>query len=708
MLRNPSSRIAQQHGLRDLIPICDALHSRAFGTEPNRDPKRPSSFPPQYPSKGPSRFPPPPARYPKAGQKVDFRHSRDGPKADLRQRTDKQRAVRYVAQPTETKHLLRPSELSERLKKLAAQGRLDDAVTMLKNAPLDAQNAIVWNTLLVLCMKERRFKLAYQMYTDMKRRGFTPTGRTFGTMLAGYSKIDDWRTHARQLEHVHMLFQNYKDWLEAQDLDSLDPRERLWLSSQFNSYIRILGDARMYQKMFDVYNLMDPNGPTAPDASTYASLLHALSERRALEGSENEGKTTTDIFLQNASDARLVWRQLLKHMEKAPDKLAPSSYVITGLLRCLTRGRPSDMLLAFDVIRDWCGLAKPGEDAPPTRVEMTPHISGAIFDLCNYHQKYRLAIHYLQCIMDQPLKQGETHPLDRQAVERVLHSYVYLASLGSMSEADQAMETLQWMLRQEIVNPNYAGRLRPSLDTYGIVLQTCWRGADWVSATRTFELLTGCSGKDFCDGQTDPPKIERRSAGKALQPNNTILSSMLRTAFASKDLANMRQCLRIVDFYKGEECLESVIALSQENLGFKEFVVEGNKEQDTISERIKSRHDKIWERFFGGKLAEAVIEVVDKVIPKRRPQLAAVTSETPEDSDSEPQDYIATEDERKRWLSLRSKAAKAIQCLKELKEIAPLRFVPRFETNPLGSERNRAWTDKQVEWDMTRRSMKSA
>jgi hypothetical protein len=63
--------------------------------------------------------------------------------------------------------LLEPHVLSARLKKLCDAGKVDDAVSMLKNAPLDAQNTPVWNTLIWACMKVKRFKLAYQLYVDV-------------------------------------------------------------------------------------------------------------------------------------------------------------------------------------------------------------------------------------------------------------------------------------------------------------------------------------------------------------------------------------------------------------------------------------------------------------------------------------------------------------------------------------------------------------
>jgi hypothetical protein len=63
---------------------------------------------------------------------------------------------------------LEPHVLSARLKKLCETDQVDSAVTYLKGAPLDAQSTPVWNTLIWQCMKARRFKLAYQLFVDVR------------------------------------------------------------------------------------------------------------------------------------------------------------------------------------------------------------------------------------------------------------------------------------------------------------------------------------------------------------------------------------------------------------------------------------------------------------------------------------------------------------------------------------------------------------
>ena len=65
------------------------------------------------------------------------------------------------------KRRLEPYVLSKRIIDLAGRGRLDEAVDLLQNSPLDASNVPTWNTLLLHCMMEKRFKLGHKLFTDV-------------------------------------------------------------------------------------------------------------------------------------------------------------------------------------------------------------------------------------------------------------------------------------------------------------------------------------------------------------------------------------------------------------------------------------------------------------------------------------------------------------------------------------------------------------
>jgi hypothetical protein len=71
------------------------------------------------------------------------------------------------ASPKDKKALLEPHILSQRLKKLCDQGKLTEAIEKLKSSPLDAQNAVVWNTVIWECMKAKQYQLAYKLFVDV-------------------------------------------------------------------------------------------------------------------------------------------------------------------------------------------------------------------------------------------------------------------------------------------------------------------------------------------------------------------------------------------------------------------------------------------------------------------------------------------------------------------------------------------------------------
>ena len=66
------------------------------------------------------------------------------------------------------KRLLKPHVLSARLTSLCEEGKLDEAIDMLKNMPLDAQNVSVWNTLVHHAGRRNRFQLAYQLHIEVR------------------------------------------------------------------------------------------------------------------------------------------------------------------------------------------------------------------------------------------------------------------------------------------------------------------------------------------------------------------------------------------------------------------------------------------------------------------------------------------------------------------------------------------------------------
>ncbi|KAJ6515910.1 pentatricopeptide repeat-containing protein [Mycena sanguinolenta] len=433
-----------------------------------------------------------------------------------------------------TMHLLEPHVLSGRLKKLADQNQLDLAVAMLKNAPLAAQNTPVWNTLIWESMKAKRFNLAYDLFIDMKRRGFSPTTRTFQTMFSGYARIELWTAHTKQLESVRSLYKAYKRHIEV--VKQTDPTSSELSIDPLPPYITILGNSGQFEELFILFYSMDKEGPLAANKFIFTAMFQALSTTRA--------GLTSSQYSRNATDAKVLWEQVLK--ASGQSGLDIDAFVITAAVIALSKGRPSEQQLAFQLVREYFGLATSDESPVHGQIPLTPHGLAAALLLCNNSHKPAECLHFFQQVMKRPSASGGVDLIDRAHVEEVLKARMALAAPGF---AQASVETVEWMLRQEKQRHGAnAQRIRPGVPTYNLVLLACWRGLDWHSATKAFNLMTGYHCHDFMDGAiAASPRIDQRPKSQQIVPTAETMSCMLRAALDTRNGANMRQCLRIVD-----------------------------------------------------------------------------------------------------------------------------------------------------------------
>ncbi|KAI0747429.1 hypothetical protein BC629DRAFT_1599349 [Irpex lacteus] len=576
------------------------------------------------------------------------------------------------------KPLLRPYVLLQRLQLLCKEGKYDEAVSALQKAPLDAQNVVVWNGLIAEVTRARKYQLGYRLYIDMKRRGHKPTGYTYSNLLKGYRDVENWEPLTKQLENVHSLFREWQEHMQA--LQESDPKHpdltSTAASAPLNMYISILGTAKLYQKMLDVFNEAYDNGPIHPNAMTYSHVLSKLAERTTLSVKEK----TAPVLLQNAADARYIWKQLSKDEEKG--LVTPDATCIHNVLRLLARGRASDHLIAFDIIRNYTGLAKPGEAPLKPRVELSAPLFSQVLLVALGAAKPKLCIHYVQQVMDKPIKEGDHTILDTQHMQLAISAFVSIASFGTLGESQRVLHMLEWCLRQGIENPAYGRRIRPDTGVYRSAFNCFWKGTDWTSMMRAFELMTGYDAKDFSDngGPASSPQKSSRSSDKSLVPDCEMFSAMARTALDTHDQAIMRQCLRIFDRFKVGRLIEKGAAAERkENWGL-----------DKLSVRARKN------AFYEVKLAEVTTNLV----------YAALRKPSDSKAKSDEKHYVPKDDERTRWIELREKAQAATKSYRESPKYDQ-RYVPRTEDKLLGSERGLFSMDKVVERKLDDRYMES-
>ncbi|KIJ70569.1 hypothetical protein HYDPIDRAFT_78511 [Hydnomerulius pinastri MD-312] len=449
-----------------------------------------------------------------------------------------------------TQKLLKPYDLGQQLKRLCAEGNISGAVERLQSTPRDAQNTQVWNTMLSLCLSHHRYQLAYTLFTDMKRRGFPPNSVTYLTMLKGLSHVVDWSQHPQQLENAHKLYEYYQKHVESIKYHEPDNLAEL-TTAPLVAYITILGAANQHQKMFDVYFALDQEGPGAPDKFVYTAMLRAIANHHDAKGKMSVRDTA-------ASDAKHVWLQVEKAMQKRPD-FELDSRLIAAAISALTRGRPNDQNLALDITVEHLGLTKAGDSGPS---KLSKHLNtwtlDAALHLCIVMQKHRLCVHFMHQVMDRiKFADSRFHSLvTRTHIHKLIRAHSALASLASPDESSRAMEALEWCLNNDAVH--HIPALRPNEQTYHLVLMTCYRNSDWEGALKTFQLMTGIQVDSFhaSEGKS-PPEVQKRPKGRNLEPDVETMAFITRTALATKEHTNCLQAMWLAEFVDVSKMLQN-------------------------------------------------------------------------------------------------------------------------------------------------------
>lgn len=336
----------------------------------------------------------------------------------------------------------------------------------------------------------------------MKRRGIRATIRTYGVLLQGYTQIEDWASHPAQLKNVDSI------WDQLLQFTKASGEEEELNTIPFNSLIKIYGRAEEYQKMYDVYHTLDKKGRLAPDIYTFTILLNAIANRTklGLKGEPQEflplvretwstidddesANDPTAVAYRNASDARLIWRDLLRTCG------APDSYAIRAMLVLLAKGRPNDQNLALDICYEFLGLAPPGERAKRTSIPIHKQTLNLILSICNNSDRFHHTLDYVRQLISDS-KRMES--LTTEHMNLALKARAALVSSDHHRDhALKALETLKWMLRMSVIprsdvdEGGLGPQIRPSCETYDLVALTCFYAKDWSTLSQTFEILFG-------------------------------------------------------------------------------------------------------------------------------------------------------------------------------------------------------------------------
>lgn len=395
----------------------------------------------------------------------------------------------------------------------------------------------------------------------MKRRGLTPTTRTYQTMLSGLARIRRWSEHPQQLLNAHSLYQYCSRHLHS--LKEAEPGHDGVDPTPIAHYIQILGDAGLYQKVFDVFYELDKEGPLAPNAMIFTAMFKVIAQR---VNPPDDLAPDMTIGHKNASDGRLLWRYLSQAMERNRD-FKMDAHLLDSVLRAFSKGTSADSEFALDLARRYVGLAKPKETFPSPSIPLTAPVLEVILQICNYSGQHELCIYFVKQSRTLAVQAAQrvgkpassvAHNVDRLHMEEVIKAYGTLAQTDPDASV-HALVSLKFMLREEALGHN-GPAIRPSANSFNLVLAVCSKTGDWTSAEQTFELMTGYEVVDFgkrAVSSDQPPvyKVAVRSRGRNLYPDAETMASLLHTALKAKNSKAVGQCMRMLHHFGAERLL---------------------------------------------------------------------------------------------------------------------------------------------------------
>ncbi|KAG8967615.1 hypothetical protein FRC03_009644 [Tulasnella sp. 419] len=486
----------------------------------------------------------------------------------------------------------RPFGVIQQIKPLLKEGKLPDAIEMVKKSPLSSQNVVVWAILIQRALDENKRELAWSLWNDMKKRGFSPSIRTYAAFFSGFAllaKSSKEVLTVKQLQRLASVWEQYEEHiaeLKSAGHNSHDPT--VSYVSPYNTYFSILAATGQHERMLDLLSEMDKDGPFAPDFRVYTTVVAAISKREVVSNGNKLVKDPDVVQAENASVIKALWND----MEDATTRKNPKyrlqidSFALASVLRGLMKGGSEDRVMALQLVQQYVNLDIPDgnlqlpKDSKPTK---TPTAKGEI-----QPTRYLLEITmellstmgptYLSSCLNFAQKIQSTPELrdiaDRRAFEYALDACVHLASneqavspIGTdMTPSQQALSILKWLVSESFKDPDSASThpLYPQRDTYNRVLLAAWRCKDLEAAFETFEIMTGFTRQQFqfsIRTKAEEPGLERITSTKSkkniVDPDAQSLGYLFRTARAVGKRGAEKTMYSIFEHYGGNHFFPS-------------------------------------------------------------------------------------------------------------------------------------------------------
>ena len=199
-----------------------------------------------------------------------------------------------------------PYHLAEKLEELCKSQKLDEALQVLRESRSQAINTAVYAIVFKKALRDRRNKLAWQLWMDvrastsgadfvadvslllqMKRAGCVPTPRTYTSFFAAVQPSSVTPGFLENIKTIYKQWQAYALTLstpaKASDtLRKLPMGEEHRLNAiPINAYLSLMTRIRPFDVQYvkEIFESMPNKGPTAPTRETHTILIRFIASR---------------------------------------------------------------------------------------------------------------------------------------------------------------------------------------------------------------------------------------------------------------------------------------------------------------------------------------------------------------------------------------------------------------------------------------------
>lgn len=315
----------------------------------------------------------------------------------------------------------------------------------------------------------------------MKKRAVAPTIATYHSLLSAYAEADPSTLSPLKRERAQKI---YNDWSNLVSSGKANTNKGVHRSHPAAAYIDVLANMEEFQAIWDVFYQLESEGPLAPNEHVFTSMFLAIAKRNIKDGDD-----IVKIRARNAEDGKLVWRQVLRAVEKQPFPI--DSHLVTSALRVLRHGGAAEHELAFSIIKDYLGLQAPDSPASNSpaavntfklNVPLDTRAVDASLSVCMSANRPDLVHHFLDTLIH------SKDPHRSRAVTTSAMNYA-LISHATVGNTRQALETIDWMLRESSVRNGLD--VRPGNSSWASAFRACAQAKDWTTTEALMQRLFG-------------------------------------------------------------------------------------------------------------------------------------------------------------------------------------------------------------------------